>query len=255
MDATDDTEPKRPIVANSMDSDDENFVPPPPVDAAEDTEDEIDDDSDDDNVRPPPPPGAADSDDDAVETEDDDADDTEDEDVAADSDDEDAAPVGVAGKFASQSTVGLQNKQVGIADYDSEHDDDTDDDENYLQKFDESLHTQIIADYHPEMKSHNYDEILNMSKVTRNESGAIIDPLHKSVPFITRYEKSKLIGERAAQLGAGATPLVEVDENIIDDYVIASKEFNEKKIPFIIKRPMPNGGCEYWRMEDLEILM
>jgi DNA-directed RNA polymerase I, II, and III subunit RPABC2 len=252
MDATDDTEPTRPTVANSMDSDDDNFVPPPPVDAAEDTEDEIDDDSDDD-VRPPPPPGAADTDDDdAVDTEDDDADETEDEDAAADSDDDD---VGFAGKVATQTTAGLQNKQVSVIDYDSEPDDDTDDDENYLQKFDESLHTQVIADYHPEMKSHNYDEITNMTKVTRNESGAIIDPLHKSVPFITRYEKAKLIGERAAQLGAGATPLVDVDENIIDDYVIASKEFNEKKIPFIIKRPMPNGGCEYWRMEDLEILM
>jgi DNA-directed RNA polymerase I, II, and III subunit RPABC2 len=252
MDATDDTEPTRPIVANSMDSDDENFVPPPPVDAAEDTEDENDDDSDDENIRPPPPPGAADSDDDdAVDTEDDDADDTEDEDAAPDSDDEDAVPVGIA----TQATAGIQNKQINIVDYDSEPEDDTDDDENYLQKFDESLHTQVIADYHPEMKSHNYDEITNMAKVTRNESGAIIDPLHKSVPFITRYEKAKLIGERAAQLGAGATPLVEVDENIIDDYVIASKEFNEKKIPFIIKRPMPNGGCEYWRMEDLEILM
>ena len=253
MDPTNNAEP---IVANSMDSDDENLVPPPPVDADEDTEDENDDDSDDDGVRPPPPPGAADSDDDdAVDTEDDDADDTEDDDVAVDSDDEDGAPVGLAGKVAPQTTAGLQNKEVGIADYDSEPDEDTDDDENYLQKFDESLHTQIIADYHPEMKSHNYDEILNMSKVTRNESGAIIDPLHKSVPFITRYEKAKLIGERAAQLGAGAMPMVEVEENIIDDYVIASKEFNEKKIPFIIKRPMPNGGCEYWRMEDLEILM
>jgi len=251
MDATDDTEPTRPTVANSMDSDDENFIPPPPVDAAEDTEDENDDDSDDD-VRPPPPPGAADSDDDdAVDTDDDNADDSDDEDAAPDSDDEDGVPMGIA----TQSTVGLQNKQINIVDYDSEPEDDTDDDENYLQKFDESLHTQVIADYHPEMKSHNYDEITNMAKVTRNESGAIIDPLHKSVPFITRYEKAKLIGERAAQLGAGAKPLVEVDENIIDDYVIASKEFNEKKIPFIIKRPMPNGGCEYWRMEDLEILI
>ena len=254
MDATDDTEPTRPTVANSMDSDDENFVPPPPVDADEDTEDENDDDSDDDGVRPPPPPGTAGSDDDAVDTEDDDADDTEDEDVADDTEDEDA-PVGVAGKVAPQTAAALQNKQPNIVDYDSDPDEDTDDDENYLQKFDESLHTQVIADYHPEMKSHNYDEITNMTKVTRNESGAIIDPLHKSVPFITRYEKAKLIGERAAQLSAGATPLVEVDENIIDDYVIASKEFNEKKIPFIIKRPMPNGGCEYWRMEDLEILM
>jgi DNA-directed RNA polymerase I, II, and III subunit RPABC2 len=254
MDATNDNEPTRPTIADSIDSDDENFVPPPPpVDAAEDTEDELDNDSDDDDVRPPPPPGAADSDDDDAIDSDDDADDTEDEDAGAtDDDDED---VGFAGKVAPQTNAGLQNKQVNIVDYDSEPDDDTDDDENYLQKFDESLHTQVIADYHPEMKSHNYDEITNMTKVTRNESGAIIDPLHKSVPFITRYEKAKLIGERAAQLGAGAKPLVEVDENIIDDYVIASKEFNEKKIPFIIKRPMPNGGCEYWRMEDLEILM
>ena len=253
MDATNDNEPTRPTIADSIDSDDENFVPPPPpVDAAEDTEDELDNDSDDDDVRPPPPPGAADSDDDDAIDSDDDAEDTEDEDAGATDDDED---VGFAGKVAPQTNAGLQNKQVNIVDYDSEPDDDTDDDENYLQKFDESLHTQVIADYHPEMKSHNYDEITNMTKVTRNESGAIIDPLHKSVPFITRYEKAKLIGERAAQLGAGAKPLVEVDENIIDDYVIASKEFNEKKIPFIIKRPMPNGGCEYWRMEDLEILM
>ena len=253
MDATNDNEPTRPTIADSIDSDDENFVPPPPpVDAAEDTEDELDNDSDDDDVRPPPPPGAADSDDDDAIDSDDDAEDTEDEDAGATDDDED---VGFAGKVAPQTNAGLQNKQVNIVDYDSDPDEDTDDDENYLQKFDESLHTQVIADYHPEMKSHNYDEITNMTKVTRNESGAIIDPLHKSVPFITRYEKAKLIGERAAQLGAGAKPLVEVDENIIDDYVIASKEFNEKKIPFIIKRPMPNGGCEYWRMEDLEILM
>ena len=37
-------------------------------------------------------------------------------------------------------------------------------------------------------------------------------------------------------------------------HLIALKEFNEKKIPFIIKRPMPNGGCEYWKFEDLEII-
>jgi hypothetical protein len=48
--------------------------------------------------------------------------------------------------------------------------------------------------------------------------------------------------------------MVEVESDIIDGYLIAMKEFNEKKIPFIIKRPMPNGGCEYWKFKDLEIL-
>ena len=38
-------------------------------------------------------------------------------------------------------------------------------------------------------------------------------------------------------------------------YISKIKELEEKKIPFIIKRPLPNGGCEYWKLADLEILL
>ena len=31
-------------------------------------------------------------------------------------------------------------------------------------------------------------------------------------------------------------------------------EFEQKKIPFIVRRPLPNGGSEYWKLRDLEIL-
>ena len=41
---------------------------------------------------------------------------------------------------------------------------------------------------------------------------------------------------------------------MIDGYTIAQKEFEKKKIPFIIRRTLPNGGSEYWKFEDLEIL-
>ena len=41
---------------------------------------------------------------------------------------------------------------------------------------------------------------------------------------------------------------------MIDGYLIALKELEQKKIPFIIQRPLPNGGCEYWRLTDLEII-
>jgi DNA-directed RNA polymerase I, II, and III subunit RPABC2 len=232
--------------AISIDSDDENFVPPPPptIDA-EDSEDVDTDDSDDDDAPPPPP---QESDDDVDEDDDDDDDDVDED------DDDDVDKSNFTGNALPQTSSVQQHVPNEIIDG-SDLDDDSDNDENYLQKFDESLQQTIIADHHPEMKSHNYDEIINMATVTRNEYGAIIDPLHRSVPFITRYEKAKLIGERAAQLGAGASPFVEVDENMIDDYMISLKEFEEKKIPFIIKRPMPNGGCEYWRLEDLEILV
>ena len=85
--------------------------------------------------------------------------------------------------------------------------------------------------------------------------GNIVDDLHQTLPFVTRYEKARILGERAKQLNAGARSFVEVDENVIDGYLIALKEFEEKQIPFIIKRPLPNGGCEYWKLRDLEILV
>ena len=135
-----------------------------------------------------------------------------------------------------------------------EEDEDSDEDENYLQKFDETTKQNIIQEFHPEMQAHNYDEVDVLSTVVRNENGQIIDPLHRTLPFITKYEKARILGERAKQLNSGAKAFVEVGPNVIDGYLIALKELELKKIPFILKRPLPNGGCEYWRIKDLEIL-
>lgn len=148
-------------------------------------------------------------------------------------------------------TLGVENlRNFTLSDSDSDSDD-----ENYLQKFSEDIQNDIIEKYHPEMLHHNYEEINNLTNVVRNSDGVIIDPLHKTLPFITRYEKARIIGERAKQLNSGANPMVEIEPSVIDGYLIALKEFEEKKIPFIVKRPMPNGGCEYWKLSDLEILV
>jgi DNA-directed RNA polymerase I, II, and III subunit RPABC2 len=104
------------------------------------------------------------------------------------------------------------------------------------------------------MLVHNYDEIDVLSRVVRNEEGIIIDPLHRTLPFITKYEKARVLGERAKQIDSGAKPFVSVDPDVIDGYLIALKEYEAKKIPFILKRPFPNGKVEYWRFSDLEIL-
>jgi DNA-directed RNA polymerase subunit K/omega len=138
-----------------------------------------------------------------------------------------------------------------------EEDEDDEDDEpdtNYLQKFDENVQKNIIADWHPELKSYNYDEVDVLSRVIRNEDGVIIDPLHKTLPFITRYETARILGERAKQINHGAKPLIEIDASVIDGYLIAMEEYKQKKIPFIIQRPLPNGGIEFWKFEDLEVL-
>ena len=105
---------------------------------------------------------------------------------------------------------------------------------------------------HPECVSQNYDEILSMTKVVRDENGTIIDDLHRTIPYLTKFEKARILGQRAKQINTGATPFVKVPESVIDGYVIAEMELKEKRIPFIIRRPLPNGGSEYWSLRDLE---
>jgi DNA-directed RNA polymerase I, II, and III subunit RPABC2 len=139
-------------------------------------------------------------------------------------------------------------EQYGISD----DDEDDDDDENYLQKFNENLKQNIINENHPELQFHNYEEINNLTTVVRDDTGKIVDPLHRTLPFLTKYEKSRILGERATQINSGAKPFIDVEPNVIDGYLIALAELEQRKIPFIIKRPLSNGGCEYWKLKDLE---
>lgn len=135
-----------------------------------------------------------------------------------------------------------------------DEDEDEDEDEDYLQKFDENLKSDILEEYYPEMRALNNDEVDILTRIVRDENGMVCDPLHRTLPFITKYERARILGERAKQVNSGAKPFVEVDPEILDGYLIATAEFEQKKIPFIVKRPLPNGGCEYWKLQDLEIL-
>ena len=144
----------------------------------------------------------------------------------------------------------LHNTIIGGDDFS----DDEDEDDDYLQKMDKKLKQNIVDTYHHELKIHNSDEIDLACTVARNEDGYIVDPLHKTLPFVTTYEKSRVLGERAKQIEAGAHPFIELEENIIDSYLIALREYEAKKIPFIIQRPLPNGFSEYWKLSDLELI-
>jgi len=81
-----------------------------------------------------------------------------------------------------------------------------------------------------------------------------VDPLHQTLPFLTKYERATILGKRAEQIESGAPPMIPLEPHIIDAYVIAQKELAERKIPFIVKRPLPNGAVEYWRLTDFELL-
>jgi DNA-directed RNA polymerase I, II, and III subunit RPABC2 len=136
----------------------------------------------------------------------------------------------------------------------AEEEEDSDSDENYLQKFDEELTNNYILDNHQEEIVQNYAEVLTLSKIVKDSEGNIIDQFHRTNPILSKYEKTKVLGQRTKQLNNGAKPLIKLNENIIDSYIIAEMELKEKVIPFIIRRPLANGASEYWTLQDLEIL-
>ena len=129
-----------------------------------------------------------------------------------------------------------------------------DEDDITYQKIEDYVSTANLEKLHPEIKSANYDEINSLSRVVRDATGKIIDPLHTTPPFITKYEKARIIGTRTEQLESGAMPYIEVESHIINGRTIAIMEYEQKKIPFIIARPLPNKCIEYWRLDDLEFL-
>jgi DNA-directed RNA polymerase I, II, and III subunit RPABC2 len=181
--------------------------------------------------------------------------DTDDEQVGGDgqdneNEDEDEDEDEETKKRAKKIPAKTVYKKLDIGEDDNSDDDD--DGEMYLQKFDKAVNNNYILNNHPESVIQNYDEILSMITVIRDDNGIIIDDLHKTIPYLTKYEKARILGQRAKQINAGAPPFVKVPENVIDGYIIAQLELKEKRIPFIIRRPLPNGGSEYWSLKDLE---
>jgi DNA-directed RNA polymerase I, II, and III subunit RPABC2 len=143
----------------------------------------------------------------------------------------------------------IENKIDSISPINS--DVDSDDEEN-LQKFDNDLNNDYIKKNHSELLFLNNTEIEILSQVTRDENGIIIDDNHKTIPILTKYERTKILGQRTKQINNGDKLFIDVKDNIIDSYLIAELELKAKKIPFIIKRPILGGNSEYWKIKDLE---
>lgn len=172
---------------------------------------------------------------------------------AIDDDDDDLVdpnledPIIPGGKEKENNAFNLVDEYLNDTDDDS-------DDETYFQKFDQNVTQEYINANHPEVLSHNFDEITKMMQIHRDMDGHIVDPCHKTLPILTKFEKTRIIGQRAKQIETGSTPFVKVPNNIIDSYLIAELELQQRKLPFIIRRPLPNGTCEYWDVNDLEMI-
>ena len=248
-----DSDNESEILSEKEDSDNEqeinvkkNITTSIKVEDSDDDDEKDDKDSDYENNE-----DEVDEDDDAVVEEEDEVEQDEE-----DNDDDDG------GEEVEEEIIAKKGKkpkkivkpQVQLETSDEEEDDDDDDDTQYLQKFNSEINKNYIMEHHPECVINNYDEISSLTSVIRDKNNNIIDDLHRTLPYLTKYERARILGQRAKQINSGAKVFVKVPENIIDGYLIAQMELEQKRIPFIIKRPIPGGGCEYWNLKDLEIV-
>lgn len=78
----------------------------------------------------------------------------------------------------------------------------------------------------------------------------IPDDKRTTTPYMTKYERARVLGTRALQISMNAPVLVDL-EGETDPLQIAIKELNQKKIPLIVRRYLPDGWYEDWTCEEL----
>ena len=100
-----------------------------------------------------------------------------------------------------------------------------------MSDFDIILNTDVYKNY-----EENYEKKISTSATS---------------PYLTKYEKAKVLGLRAQQIATSNITFTEVPKGMTNVIDIARKELEERKIPFIIKRKIGKNKYEYWKLEDL----
>ena len=63
-------------------------------------------------------------------------------------------------------------------------------------------------------------------------------------PTLTRFEKARIMGARALQLSLGAPVFIEIPKNATTSLEIAMEELNQRVIPIVIRRTLPNADYQ-----------
>ncbi|XP_013073066.1 DNA-directed RNA polymerases I, II, and III subunit RPABC2-like isoform X2 [Biomphalaria glabrata] len=88
--------------------------------------------------------------------------------------------------------------------------------------------------------------------ITDGAVGQVEPQKRITTKYMTKYERARVLGTRALQIAMCAPVMVEL-EGETDPLVIAMKELKARKVPFIIRRYLPDGSFEDWALDELII--
>ncbi|KAK7107915.1 DNA-directed RNA polymerases I, II, and III subunit RPABC2-like [Littorina saxatilis] len=122
------------------------------------------------------------------------------------------------------------------------------DDEDYGDDFDDG--PDDLDDEEPLDEPAGNDGEEKMEVITETQPG-LVDPSKRiTTKYMTKYERARVLGTRALQIAMCAPVMVEL-EGETDPLQIAMKELKARKIPFIIRRYLPDGSYEDWALDEL----
>jgi DNA-directed RNA polymerase subunit K/omega len=118
----------------------------------------------------------------------------------------------------------------------------------------ESRALKFLITHHPECRLDYIENVFEKLPLESYPPNRTTDKKHKSVPYLTLFEKTKIIGFRANQIAQGGRSYIHVPPHVTDVLDIARLELEQKRLPYILKRPMPDGSFEYIRLIDLIVI-
>ncbi|EMG46468.1 RPO26 DNA-directed RNA polymerases I [Candida maltosa Xu316] len=108
--------------------------------------------------------------------------------------------------------------------------------------------TIINGGFGPDDAQQQQQSAQPIKKTTREL--AIPKEKRTTTPYMTKYERARILGTRALQISLNAPVLVDI-EGETDPLQIAMKELTQRKIPLVIRRYLPDGSYEDWGCDEL----
>ena len=154
-----------------------------------------------------------------------------------------------------ESEISEVLNDIDLNDFDDEegegdHDHDREGDEDYDNIDEIELKKEIATDGDEDILDCFYD--IEQSEVNNIQNNDVPKEDRITMPYLTKYERVRVLGVRAKQIQANAAILVKnIDIMTHGPLEIAKIELSLGVIPFKIRRPLPNGQFEVWKISEL----
>lgn len=96
---------------------------------------------------------------------------------------------------------------------------------------------------------YQYDDLIDAKNIYKQPIEVAMNQ-RTTDPYMTHYEKIRILGIRSKQISMGAKEMVKYD-GIISAVELAKHELNNKTTPLVIKRVLPNNTYELWKISEL----